>query len=190
MQMKTSNLFTSVIFLLFMLSGCAAFLPSSKENVVVPWGSFHEAQINYQKVIRNETTVHQLKQAGFDIYSTPNVRILNYIDIAATTQNIKYEDLSDGLARCIKVREKCVGYQIEPKVTIFERQGNFFLDIFNFKRITKETGWRFKAVFLIIDNVIVDKFWGGDPLIVQNRETKNPLGPLQEAGALILRIIP
>jgi hypothetical protein len=173
-----------------MLSGCAALLPSSEEIVVVPWGSFHEVQNGYEKVIRNETTVHQLKKAGFDVYSTPNVRILNYIDIAATTQNIKYEDLSDGLTRCIKVREKCIGYQIEPKVTISERKGNFWLDLFNFKRKTIETGWRFKAVFIVIDNVIVDKFWSGDPLIVQNRERKNPLGPLQESGALMLHYIP
>jgi hypothetical protein len=38
--------------------------------------------------------------------------------------------------------------------------------------------------------VVVEKFWDGDPKIVLNRETKNPLGPFQEAGSLILRVVP
>jgi hypothetical protein len=173
-----------------MLNGCVVLLPSSKEVVLVPWESFQEIKGAYEKVVRNETTIPQLKEAGFDIQTTPNVKILNYIDIAATTQNIHYNDLSEGLARCIKVRENCMGYQMEPMVTLYERQGNFWLDIFNFKRVTKGTGWRFKAVFLVIDNVVVEKFWDGDPKIVLNRETKNPLGPFQEAGSLILRVLP
>lgn len=188
--MRITNLFLVGMFILLMLNGCATFLPSSKERVLVPWGSFQEVQSAYEKVSRNETTVLQLKKIGFDIYSTPNVKILNYIDIAATTQNIKYEDLSDGFARCIKVRENCKGYQVEPKVMINERLGNFWLDIFNFKRKTKMTGWRFKALFLVINDVVVDKFWNGDPKIIENRETKNPLGPLQDAGAMILQLVP
>jgi hypothetical protein len=173
-----------------MLAGCTALLPTSKEVVLVPWGSFQEIQGAYEKVVRNETDVHQLKKIGFDIYSTPNVRIMNYLDIAATTQNIKDDELSSGLARCIKVREHCRGYQIEPKVMSNERLGNFWLDIFNFRRKTRATGWRFKAVFLIIDDVVVDKFWEGNPKIVESRETKNPLGPLQDSGSMILRAIP
>jgi hypothetical protein len=112
------------------------------------------------------------------------------LDISTTTQNIKDEDLSPGLIRCIKVRHSCKGYQIEPKVMVHERQGNFWLDIFNFKRTTKGRGWRFKAVFLVINDVIVDKFWDGEPNIIENRETKNPLGFLQDAGGMILRLIP
>jgi hypothetical protein len=188
--MKNANFFIAGTLMLLMLSGCAAFLPSAKEVVQVPWKSFQEVQTAYGTVVRNQTTVQQLKQVGFDIYSTPNVRILSYIDIATNTQNIKYEDLSSGLALCIKVKDNCLGYQIEPKVMVNERIGNFWLDIFNFKRKTKGSGWRFKALFLIIDDVVVDKFWSGDPKILEERETKNPLGPLQEAGAMVLRLIP
>jgi len=188
--MKFSIIFLAGTFILFMLNGCAALLPSSKELVLAPWGSFPEVQSAYEKVSRNETTVHQLKKIGFDIYSTPNVKILNYIDIAATTQNIRYEDLSEGLARCIKVREHCQGYQVEPKVMITERLGNFWLDIFNFKRKAKGAGWRFKALFLVINDVVVDKFWNGDPKIIEDHETNNPLGPLQDSSIMILQLIP
>lgn len=188
--MKNAIFFLTGACILLMLYGCASLLPKSKTVVLVPWDSFQGVQAAYEKVIRNETTVHQLKKVGFDIYSTPNVKILNYIDIAATTQNIKYEDLSIGLARCIKVRDYCKGYQIEPNVITTERFGNFWLDIFNFRRRSKGTGWRFKAVFLIIDDVVVDKFWNGDPKIVLDTDTKNPLGFLQEAGSMVMRLIP
>jgi hypothetical protein len=188
--MKIGLNFITGAFILIMLNGCTALLPSSKEVVLVPWDSFQEVRESFDKVVSNKTTLHQLKKVGFDIYSTPNVKILNYLDISATTQNIKYEDLSPGLVRCIKVRHSCKGYQIEPKVMNHERQGNFWLDIFNFQRKTKGTGWRFKAVFLVIDDIIVDKFWDGDPNIVETQETKNPLGFLQDAGGMILRLIP
>lgn len=188
--MKNTILFLTGAFLLSMLYGCAALLPRSKAVVLVPWNSFQGVQAAYEKVVPNVTTVHQLKKEGFNIYSTPNVKILNYIDIAATTQNIKYEDLSPGLARCIKVRDGCKGYQIEPNTMSVERFGNFWLDIFNFRRKSKGTGWRFKAVFLIIDDIVVDKFWNGDPKIVTDTESRNPLGPLQEAGTMILRLVP
>ena len=188
--MNTGKNFIAGMIVLFMLNGCATLLPSSKDIVRVPWDSYQDVQAAYEKVAPNKTTVHQLKNVGFDIYSTPNVKILNYIDIAATTQNIKYEDLSEGLARCIMAKHDCKGYQIEPKVMVTERLGNFWLDVFNFKRESKGTGWRFKALFLVIDDVVVDKFWNGDPKIIEDHDTKNPLGPLQEAGAMILRLIP
>lgn len=71
-----------------------------------------------------------------------------------------------------------------------ERFGNFWLDIFNFRRKSKGTGWRFKAVFLVIDDIVVDKFWNGDPKIVMDTDARNPLGPLQDAGTIILRLVP
>jgi len=188
--MKNSILFLAAVFVLFMLYGCTAFLPRSKEVVRVPWGSYQEVQAAYDMVAPNETTVNQLKKIGFDIYSTPNIKILNYIDIASTTQNIKYEDLSVGVAQCIKVRENCRGYQFEPKVKINQRVGNFWLDVFNFRKISKATGWRFKAVFLVINDVVVDKFWNGDPKILEDNDEITPLGPLQSAGNMVLRLIP
>jgi hypothetical protein len=188
--MKIAILSVARLFIVFILYGCAAFLPRSKEVVRVPWDSYQQVQAAYEQVAPNETTVHQLKKVGFDIYSTPNIKILNYLDIAATTQNIKYEDLSAGLAQCIRVRENCTGYQFEPKVISNERYGNFWLDVFNFRRQNKATGWRFKAVFLVIGDVVVEKFWNGDPKIIEDRDSITPLGPFNDAGAMVLRLIP
>ena len=79
--MKNAVLFLAGVFILFTLYGCTSLLPSSKAVVVVPWGSFQEVQTAYEKVVCNETNIHQLKKVGFDIYSTPNVKILNYTDV-------------------------------------------------------------------------------------------------------------
>lgn len=179
----------SAISSLLILYGCSALLPSAKEVVRVPWENFQQVHDSYNKVIPNETTVHQLRKLRFDIYSTPNVKNLNYLDIAQAAQYIKSEDLSPGLTKCIKARDNCRGYELEPKVTKRERVGNFWLDLLNFRRKTKQTGWRFKALFLVVDDIVVDKFWDGAPMISEEQVTKNPLGPLQDAaGGFLLRL--
>jgi hypothetical protein len=201
MQLKTNGhrvtsvkvphiLLISGVPILLFLYGCTALLPSSKAVVRTPWNNFQEAASAYNKVTTNETTMTQLRRLGFDLYSTPNVKILNYLDIAVATQNIRTDDLGGGLARCLKARNACRGYQFSPRVMKNERIGNFWLDMLNFRRKTKGTGWQFTATFLVIDDIVVDKFWNGTPTILEDQESKNPLGPLQDAGGLILRLIP
>ena len=115
---------------------------------------------------------------------------MNYIDIAITTQSIKTDDLDGGFRQCFKAKNDCRGYEFEPKVVNSERIGNFWLDLLSFKRKTKGTGWQFKATFLVVGDVVVEKLWSGNPHILEERENKNPLGPLQDAGGLLFRLIP
>ncbi|MFZ3209784.1 MAG: hypothetical protein WA140_13290 [Geobacteraceae bacterium] len=175
---------------LFVLSACNALLPSAKESIRTPWASFDDARGAYDRVIPNVTTANQLKAIGFDLYSTPNVRRLNYVDISIATQSIKREELNNGFQVCIAAKDRCKGYEIEPRRVQNERYGNFWLDVLNFRRKTRETGWRFKALFVIVDDIVVDKLWSGAPYIVQERDARNPLGPFQDVGGLIMRVIP
>lgn len=129
------------------------------------------------------------KRLGFDPFSIPNVKILTYLDIIQRfifNPSIKKEDLDEGIQRCIDAKTRCVAYEINPRITKSKRHGNFWLDFFNFKRNIKETGWRFEAIIVMVDDVVVYKLWGGNPLIDEGRETKNPLGPLQNAGDLFI----
>ncbi len=182
--------FFFITFTASVLHGCITLLPSTKDITRTHWKSFQEIKEAYSKVTPNETTISQLKKLGFDLYSSPNVRVLNYIDIAVATQSIKREDLNGGLRECIKAKDNCRGYSFEPRVIRSERVGNFWLDILNFQRKTKGTGWEFKATFLIVDDVVIEKLWNGNPLILEERETKNPLGPFQEGGGYLLKLIP
>lgn len=180
----------AVLVAVFLLHGCAMLLPSAKDTTRSPWKSFDEAKASYDRIIPNQTTTGELKAHGFNLYSTPNARILNYLDIAVATQSIKKEDLNGGFQACMNAKERCRAYEFEPRFIRNRRYGNFWLDLLNFKRKTKVTGWRFKALFIVVDDVVVDKLWGGNPFIEEEKEVKNPLGPLQDAGNLVLGIIP
>src|SRR5689334_1773606 len=185
--MGKNRIVTAVFVVACVLSGCAALLPSSKDVSKSRWKTFDDCKASFDKVIPNKTTARQLKTRGFDLYSTPNIRILNYLDIAVATQSIKKEELDVGLQMCLNAKNACRGYEFNPSYISSERYGNFWVDLFNFKRMTKDRGWRFKATFVIVDNVVVEKLWSGDPNVAQDRETKNPLGPFQEFGGTIIR---
>jgi hypothetical protein len=172
------------------LSGCAALLPSAKEISKSRWKTYSDCKASYDSVIPSKTTARQLKSHGFDLYSTPNIRILNYIDIAVATQSIKKEELDIGLQMCLNAKNNCRAYEFTPSYITSERYGNFWIDLFNFKRMTKDRGWRFKATFVIVDNVVVEKLWSGDPNVAQDHETRNPLGPFQEFGGRLIGLIP
>jgi hypothetical protein len=168
-----------------LLSGCAALLPRSSSITNSPWKSYKEVVDAYNKVVPHESTVSDIKKLGFNIYSTSNLKILSYVDIAVATSTLKKTERGRGIDACLKVRDKCNGYVFEPQVANSNRYGNFWLDTFNFQRKTKESGWRFKASFLIIDAVVVEKFWYGEPLVNLDREIVNPLGPIQDIGTII-----
>ena len=51
-----------------------------------------------------------------------------------------------------------------------------------FKREAHVEGFRFNALVLLKDNVVVYKLTGGQPLIQESEHTQNPLGPVQSIG--------
>jgi hypothetical protein len=61
-----------------------------------------------------------------------------------------------------------------------KRHGSLILDIFGFKRKTHESGWRFKGLILIKDELVVYKLSSGEPLVSREEKKLKPLGPLQE----------
>lgn len=189
MERRRWRIIIAVAALLY-LSGCAALLPRSKEITKSPWKSFEEAKRSFDEVVPDITTADDLKSLGFDIYNSPNVRILNYVDVATAVQSINRQELDSGFLTCINAKNNCRAYEFEPRVIDSQRNGNFWLDITNFKRKTKESGWRFRAFFLVVDNVVIYKLWGGSPAIDQEREVNNPLGPFQEAGSMLQKLVP
>ncbi|MDD2733572.1 MAG: hypothetical protein PHF56_06490 [Desulfuromonadaceae bacterium] len=180
------QLATLIVFVtMIAVSGCVALLPHSTTVTNSPWKSYKDVVDAYNKVTPSKSTVHDIKKLGFNIYSTSNLKILSFVDIAVATSTLKRDDLGAGIDFCLKVREQCTGYIFEPQVVNSHRYGNFWLDTFNFKKKTRESGWRIRASFLIVDSVVVEKFWYGEPLISLDKEVVNPLGPLQELGNII-----
>ena len=175
---------------LILLTGCIALLPSAKETVESPWQTFADAKTAYEKIVAGKTTVNELKGLGYDINTSPNLTILNYIDIAATVQSIPLQELDPGLQACLKARTDCHAYVFEPKRTHTLRTGSFWLDIFNFRRRSHQTGWRFKALLVLVNEHVSYKVWSGAPQIDEYRDLRNPLGPFQDASTLLFRAVP
>lgn len=179
----------SVIFL-FIFTGCANLLPSSKSKVNSPWQDFNSAKLEYEKIIPGITTVDDLKKMNFNPYEVPNIRIMNVTEIIGVflpNPSIKMEDLDPGIQKCIESRQRCTAYRIEPSVLDKKRVGNFWADTFSFKRHRVDTGWEFRGLLTIVDNVVTYRDpAGGKPLVKTEEIDTKPLGPLQEIGSVII----
>ena len=176
-----------LLYIVFVVSGCTSLLPSAKQTILSPWQSFDEAKTAFDKIIPYKTTGEELKWLGFDPFLTPNIKILTYLDIASTTAFINRQNMDEGLLACVEAKTDCHAYEFESKFIAKKRYGNFWLDFLNFRRQTRETGWKFKALIVTINGTVVYKLWAGNPLIDEKTDTKNPLGPLQDTGDMILK---
>lgn len=180
---------------LFMLAvimlqvGCTALLPRGRAIAESPWLQYEDAKKAFDAVSVGITTTQDLKSLGFDVESSPNLKVLNYLDIAGTLQAIPIDELDPGLRACLRARADCRAYVFEPKRTYTRRVGNFWLDAFNFRRKTHETGWRFRALIVFVNHHVAYKLSSGEPKIDQMQDQINPLGPFQVPSDFVTRAI-
>jgi len=179
-----------IIVVSILLSACGSPLPRTENITKSPWNSFQEVMVAYNKVKLNETTIKELRQLGFDPYSTPNVKILSYLDIIQKfmpTNSVKLEHLPLSVRNCLAKQEACKAYEAHPGIIKRKRVGSVFKDLLGFKRTTIESGWRFDALIVLDNGVAVYKVWSGVPIIDSEKSRKNPLGPLQGSGGSLAR---
>jgi hypothetical protein len=180
------SLFFSLTAMLFSCS-TTSLLPSQKEVVVTPWNSFGDATIAYDRITPYQTKKDELEELGFAPQVTPNVQILNYLDILEhflPNQSITKKDLAEGLQDCLADQEQCKAYSITIRKFDSQRYGNVLLDLFNFRRKTNVSGWEFRALIVLKDDLVVYKLSSGAPMNDELRDTKNPLGPLQNSDGV------
>ncbi len=123
-----SYLLTSGLCLLLflLLSGCSNQLPKGQEITKSPWSSFEEVKLAYDEITLHQTTTDELLQLGFAPYSTPNVRILSYLDIVkrfSPNNLVRPEVLPPSVRHCLSSREQCMAYEARPSVSRSERVG-------------------------------------------------------------------
>ncbi len=70
-----------------------------------------------------------------------------------------------------------------------KRFGNLALDILGFKRNTKTTGWRYKALVIVKDDVVAYKIRSGEPNVDRVEKKSRPLGPLQELDNAVSKLL-
>ncbi|MBQ0724279.1 MAG: hypothetical protein KBT51_02640 [Cycloclasticus sp.] len=191
LNFKSTWRFALIGFLLIVfVTACGSPLPRTEDKTKSPWASFDEAMSAYKKVILNKSTVDDLRDLGFDPYSTPNVKILSYLDLIQQfmpTNSVSLDQLPNSVQTCLAKQEACIAYEAHPGTVKRKRVGSVFLDLLGFKRKTIETGWRFNALIVLDNGVAVYKIWSGMPIIDSEKSRKNPLGPLQGSGGSLAR---
>lgn len=186
----TPLLSLSILVATVIVTGCGSMLPHGADKVISPWGSFDEVMSAYEKVIPAQTRRNELAELGFSPERSPNLRILNHLEIinrVAPQQALSRDDLPAGLLQCLKAQGACQAYEIKVQVTEHKRYGNFLADFLNFRRKVQIRGWAFNAVFVLNDDLVVYKVWNGTPKIDEYSDTTNPLGPLQGIGSGVVK---
>ena len=168
---------------MFLTAGCKNLFSHNESITVSHWKSYNEVNAAFGKIAPYHTTVEDLRTLGFHPKASPNVKILTYVDIVQTflpNAAIHKEDLPDAVRACIEAKENSRAYLVELHDTRDKRHGNLFLDIFGFKRLTHVSGWEFKGLILIKDDLVVYKLSSGEPQVSRDENKVKPLGPLQE----------
>jgi hypothetical protein len=176
-----------VILAFISLNGCAGLLPEVRTTTQSPWKTFSQAKEAFDLIIPSRTTKEELKLLGFDPFETPNVKLITYLDILehfVPNQAVQFEHLPPEIQTCLQSRAECQGYEVQPNGLQSKRYGNAFLDLFNFRRKTMTSGWRFNAIIILNQDLVVHKLWGGEPNVLEFEDKKNPLGPLQDIGRI------
>ena len=166
------------------------FMSENMRSVTV-WESFDEAEAAFKKIIPHQTRVEDLKALGFDPHTTPNIKILNYLDIIqrfVPNSSIRIEDLHPDVRSCIELKDGCMGYELDLDIVRKKRFGSLALDMTGFAKQTQIYGWDYKALLLIKDGVVVYKLRSGQPSIDKIERKIKPLGPVQEIDNLIGKI--
>lgn len=166
------------------LAGCASdILPSSSRATAGPFQSYEIAETAYKIIQPGVTTTGKLREFGIDPKTTPNLRVINYVEVMRVfmpTDSVSVKDLDPAVQGCIGSGNACTGYVLAPEMTETQRTGHISLDVLGFQRETEETGWAASMLLLIVDDLVVYKLWSGTPQKDQRNRETNPLGPAQD----------
>jgi hypothetical protein len=178
--------------LVILTAGCTSLLPKSKTESS-EFKSFEEARLAIEGLTPMKSTLGNLNSMGIDPVKHPNTTILTHADVVrrfVPGSVLGKNDLDPGVVSCLEARDACRGMDVVATRVEKNRTGNFWADFFNFSRRTDTTGWRFNAVILLVNNVVVYRTWGGQPSVNETEVRTNPLGPLQDSGPSTVSVSP
>lgn len=173
---------------LLLTGGCTTMLPSSQTETS-SFGSFEEARSVVEGLVPMTTTAHTVEMSGIGMDAQPNSKLLTHSDVVrllVPTGVLKREDLDPGILACVQAREACHGIDISASRITKKRTGNFFADFTTFKQRTETTGWRFNALILFVNDLVVYRSWGGQPKVSDVDVAVKPLGPFQDMGPALV----
>lgn len=170
-------------------SGCSAWLPRvhSKSST---FETFDAARQAVESLEPMKSDIHTLANLGISPTQQPNLQILTQADIlrkfVPSVPLLNRDDLNPGVRACLEAHDACRGWEFTGARITRARTGNFIGDFTNFSRRTETTGWRFNALILLVNDIVVYRAWGGQPNINELEVNTNPLGPVQDMGPAII----
>jgi hypothetical protein len=177
---------------MLLTTGCQSMFISRQSTTVTRWTNWDQINLAFNNITPNHTTIKELRKMGFDPDVTPNIKLMPYIDIVPLfmpNPNIHKEDLPIGVRVYVEAKKGNQAYLVELENVKDKRHGNLLLDVFSFKRLTHQSGWRFKGLILIKDDTVVYTLSSGEPDISREDTSIRPLGPFQEmdgcAGSIL-----
>jgi hypothetical protein len=174
---------SAVLTFAALAAGCSSMLPTSSSTIDGNWKSYAEAQQAFDAIKPHQTTLSELQALKLDPYTSSNVTVLNYADVARRflpdSAAVSLTDLDVGIQSCISAKTACTGLKVHQTGTSSQRDGNFLADTLGFHRHTETLGWNFDGLILLKDDVVIYKLTGGQPVIHEHSDDRNPLGPLQ-----------
>ena len=167
-------------------------LPSSKETSGASgggWQSYQDAEATFERIVPGRTTSAELRELKLDPTLNPSVTLLHRAEVMQRfipNRLITLDDLDAGVRECIEAREHCRVFEVNHVSTQQKRTGNAALDVMRVYRETHTAGWRFSALLLVKDGVVVYKLTGGQPQIHQVEAKRDNLAPLQALSSRYL----
>ncbi len=189
--MKSFAMRLSFLAVVLTATGCRSLLPVESKTSRTPWHNYEEAQAAFDKITPHHTSLDELKALGFDPATTPNVKVLTYLDLIERfipNQSIRLQDLQPDVRACIEAKDTCHAYELELDIVNSKRYGNVALDVFGFKKYTRVTGWSFKALIIVKDDRVAYKIRSGQPNLERYEKKVKPLGPFQELENLVTKV--
>ncbi len=177
--------FLLVFMTVVLVSACASLLPRGSSSVGVGFKSFEEARVAAERIIPLKTKTETLDAMGFDVRNGQNVTLVPYPEIVVRLTphpSVPISMLDSGTRQCIDIQTTCRGYLFRFEREDRKREGNFWMDFFNVSRTTNITGWRFEALIVVSDDVVLFRNYSGQARVDRVEKQTNPLGPFQPAG--------
>ncbi len=167
-----------------LLGGCSTWLPAARTDTT-SFNNFDEVRASVEALVPMRSDRKHLESNGFASAKHPNTVILTHADVVrrfVPSGLLRREDLDVGVLTCLESRDACKGLEIQGAKIHKERTGGFWADFLNFERRTETTGFRFTALILLVNDLVVYRSWSGQPAINELEVTRNPLGPFQDIG--------
>ena len=177
---------------MLLATGCQSLFISKRASTECRWTNWDQVTVAFNQIVPNHTTVQDLQVMGFDPKVQPNIKIMPYVDVVPIfmpNPNIRIMDLPLGVQVYIEAKKDNLAYCMELQNIQDKRHGNLLLDIFGFKRLTHESGWRFKGLILIKKGIVVYTLSSGEPDISSDDDNFRPLGPFQDLSDSALHLI-